>query len=1060
MLHLLNMRARARVLLFPLLFAMIAIRSGSAQDTAVLPMVSAQGPITNLLGLAQAIEHQERVIRDVDLEGMVCASADSGIGVIILQDATDVELIELGGDQSKILPGEKIRIEGKNCLLRRRDMGVKISAVPIVDNDGIHGPTNRVGEITLTAGRYPLRLEWFNQLRDFSLEVTWQRPNAGPEAIPATALWHRVSEDPSGKTIFEPGLQVDCYEGNWQSLPDFELLKPAKSGVATNFDLGFRTRDPFVGLRFKGFFDAPQDGRYTFRTRSDDGSLLFIGDPSVTITKLETGNVPVATPAIIGEPMTSTVGQRWVSVEGRVNFVSPSGKGLELKLRSERESIRVRIADADGLNATKLMNLRVGITGAGRGIFNLDHRIVLGELFAPNAVDLKFLDQVSAGPEWTSPLVSARQVQTLPLEDAKRALPVHLHGVVTSMGPPYDRWLSIQDDTRGIFVDLHAISNGIPACGDFCEIAGHSGAGDFAPIVVADQIHRLGKGDLPEPSRPAWNELINGSMDVQWVEFQGLVTDVRSNTLSMLLPGGQLDVQVDQYEASLTQFEKSVVRIQGVLFAAWTTSREVRVGNVVMRNASVSVDIPVPADPFDAVLKTPRELLLFDAQATAFRRVKVRGQIVHAEGNQIFLMDDGSGIRLLPAESTPVHAGDLVEAVGYPDIGGTALLLREAKLRKTGHADLPEPKTLTEAEMTREETDSTRVRVEGKLLGLHLEQHVPVLEMQSGAHLYLARLPQGESRQSSLLFGSQLALEGVYVGHGHNQHPGAEAESFELLLNSFADLVVLSQPPWWTLQRLLIIVGLLLIGLMFAVVWITQLRRLVDQRTSQLQRETRERERVERQHALEAERSRIARDLHDDLGSSLTEINVLASTGQRPQSDGASQANLFHAIAGKARSLIAALDIIVWAVDPEDNLLQSLGDYLSGYAEEFFSNTNISCRFKVPVSFPAINLEGRVRHDLLMSVKEALNNVVRHSQATEVEFRMAVTNGDLEIEISDNGKGFEGSEKGGHGLKNLSARLLKLGGSCAVESSVAGGTVVKIRLPLSPPSPATVASRG
>ena len=136
--------------------------------------------------------------------------------------------------------------------------------------------------------------------------------------------------------------------------------------------------------------------------------------------------------------------------------------------------------------------------------------------------------------------------------------------------------------------------------------------------------------------------------------------------------------------------------------------------------------------------------------------------------------------------------GNLVEAVGYPDITGAALLLREAKLQKTGYAPLPEPKTLTEAEMTKEETDATRVRVEGKLLGVHSEQHVPVLEMQSGAHLYLARLPQGEYRQSSLRTGSKLALQGVYVGHGHNLHPGAEAESFELLLNSFGDLVVLS----------------------------------------------------------------------------------------------------------------------------------------------------------------------------------------------------------------------------------------------------------------------------
>jgi signal transduction histidine kinase len=238
--------------------------------------------------------------------------------------------------------------------------------------------------------------------------------------------------------------------------------------------------------------------------------------------------------------------------------------------------------------------------------------------------------------------------------------------------------------------------------------------------------------------------------------------------------------------------------------------------------------------------------------------------------------------------------------------------------------------------------------------------------------------------------------------------------------------------------------------LIFTVVWISQLRRLVDQRTAQLQRETRERERVERQHALEAERSRIARDLHDDLGSSLTEIGVLASTGQRAQGeDAGSHTNLFHSIAGKARGLIAALDVIVWAVDPEDNSLQSLADYLSGYAGEYLESSGIACRFKMPMTFPAVTLDGRVRHELLMAVKETLNNIVRHANASEVEFRMSAAGGVLDIAIADNGRGFEGAvERDGHGLKNLSARLKKLGGSCVVESQIGGGTTVKISLPL------------
>jgi signal transduction histidine kinase len=410
-------------------------------------------------------------------------------------------------------------------------------------------------------------------------------------------------------------------------------------------------------------------------------------------------------------------------------------------------------------------------------------------------------------------------------------------------------------------------------------------------------------------------------------------------------------------------------------------------------------------------------------------------------------MEDGTGLRLLPSENPNIHVGDMVEAVGYPDIGQNALLLSEAELRKTGTAPMPTARALTESEMTREGLDSTLVQVEGTFLVGHIDRGEPVLEMQSGTHFYLARLAPRDAPSISMRPGSRLALTGVYVRHGSDQRPNAIAESFELLLNSAADIVILSQPSWWTLQRMLIVVALLLVGLGFTVVWITQLRRLVEQRTVQLERETRERERIERQHALEAERSRIARDLHDDLGSSLTEISVLASTGQRPISDAASHTKLFHSIAGKARSLIAALDVIVWAVDPEDNSLQSLADYLSGYTDDFLSHSNISCRFKVPVTFPTVTLEGRVRHDLLLAVKETLNNIVRHSEATEVEFRMAVVDSRLNIEVADNGKGFEVTGKG-HGIKNLSARLEKLGGTCTVASRVGGGTEVKIQLPL------------
>ncbi len=245
-------------------------------------------------------------------------------------------------------------------------------------------------------------------------------------------------------------------------------------------------------------------------------------------------------------------------------------------------------------------------------------------------------------------------------------------------------------------------------------------------------------------------------------------------------------------------------------------------------------------------------------------------------------------------------------------------------------------------------------------------------------------------------------------------------------------------------------VGLLLVILTLAAVWISRLRRLAEERTRQLQQEIRERESVERERALETERSRIARDLHDDLGSSLTEIGVLASKGQR---SGASDElmTLFRAISAKARELVTALDIIVWAVDPKDNSLESVADYLSDFASEYLSHSGISCRFDVSVAWPAIMLDGRLRHDLLLAVKETLNNVVRHARATEVEFRMAFEEDQLQIIITDNGKGFDTKRpQAGNGLKNLPLRLSRRGGQYKIESVVGKGTMVTIGLRLSP----------
>jgi len=985
---------------------------------------------------------------------LVCAASRPEVGVFIVQDSTRFEVLEWGVTKDKIVPGDKIRIEGRGCLLRRRDFGIEISAPPVVDNDGLHEMTN-TAVVSLKAGLVPLRLDWYNCLRFGILEVTGHGPN-GKGLDLSKSIFYRP--DPARGTNLLPGLRASCYEaegkGYWENVPNFRLYQPTKTGVTTNFDLQFRTRDEMVGMRFAGYFNAPADGTYDFRLHSDDGSLLFLGNPDVSITRLGSTTVPSASPGTIEKPLDSWRERPWMTVEGRVSFVAKQGEGVKFELRSGRNSIWVELADSSGLDSTRLLNSYVRVTGVGNGILTTDGRLVLGQLVVASTHELAVLEQMLDVRKLPPTLDRALQVQSLPLDDLKRRLPVRIRGVVTSIGPPTQYWLSIQDDERGIFVIYAWVPNVAPALGQLWEVTGHTAIGNFSPIIIANRMHFLGPGRMPEPIRPKWNELNNGAMDAQWVELEGLVTGIQTNMLTLLLPEGHLDVVMEGYYPSdLNKFQNAAVRIRGALFAVWgAATREVRVGQVLMRNATIDVDIPAPADPFDAPAKTPAELYLFDAQATAFQRVKIRGQAIRVEPKRIFLMDGRAGLQILLAktETATVRTGDIIEAVGYPDISGPWPLLRESIVRRVGDGALPAAVPLPKGDLTRAGLDSTRVKVEGTLMGWHLDPGLVILEMQSGSRLYFAKIssPSGRWNLSQRL-GSRLALTGVYVGRPESPLE-TEVESFDVLVNSSADVTVLSKPSWWTFQRLVIVVGVLLVVLMFSLLWITQLKRLVEQQTGQLQHETRERERVERQHAIEAERSRIARDLHDDLGSALTEIGVLANTGQRSDAADGNEVSLFGTIAGKARNLITALDVLVWAVDPAENSLQSLADYLSGYADEFFAHARIHCRFKVPVSFPPITLDGRIRHELFMSAKEALNNVVRHAGATEVEFQMMAAGNTLDIVIADNGKGFDPeSGRRGHGLENLSGRLKKLGGSCIIESRPGCGATVKISLPLS-----------
>ncbi len=242
--------------------------------------------------------------------------------------------------------------------------------------------------------------------------------------------------------------------------------------------------------------------------------------------------------------------------------------------------------------------------------------------------------------------------------------------------------------------------------------------------------------------------------------------------------------------------------------------------------------------------------------------------------------------------------------------------------------------------------------------------------------------------------------------------------------------------------------GLLAAGLVLAFMWINLLRHQVERRTAQLNVEISQRERAEHGRAIEQERSRIARDLHDDLGSSLTVISMLAMTARRAELDSQTSGERLQVIADKTRVMVTTLDELVWAVNPKNDTLAAVGGYLANFAKELLAQTKIACRIELPLEFPEQTIPAETRHNVLLSVREALNNAVRHGRPSDVLLQVTLAQGGLAILIRDNGCGFDPQAVQGNGLHNLQERMRKVNGRCRIESSPGKGTTVFLTLPM------------
>ena len=206
--------------------------------------------------------------------------------------------------------------------------------------------------------------------------------------------------------------------------------------------------------------------------------------------------------------------------------------------------------------------------------------------------------------------------------------------------------------------------------------------------------------------------------------------------------------------------------------------------------------------------------------------------------------------------------------------------------------------------------------------------------------------------------------------------------------------------------------------------------------------------RLERQRALERERGRIAQDIHDDLGASLTRISMLSQTARSEPENPEQVGTCLDQIYATARELTRALSEIVWAINPHHDRLDSLATYVEKFAQDYLKAGGIGCRLDLPLQLPQWPLNAEVRHNLFLAFKEAVNNVLRHSDAKQVHLSIRIERDAFVLELEDNGRGFAvpcdgfGQCPRGNGLGNMRQRLQQIGGRCEIDSVPGRGTKV------------------
>lgn len=591
-----------------------------------------------------------------------------------------------------------------------------------------------------------------------------------------------------------------------------------------------------------------------------------------------------------------------------------------------------------------------------------------------------------------------------------------------------------------------------PEVGDLVRLEGETLLfGIFAHFNSRSTI-RLGTQDLPPPHRLDANDLYEPRFDSAWVEVPAVVTGVQSGGLAYTLVVevfGQpfkadlpLVPDADARAASLMQRPVLMRAILGTVH----NDRRQMVGRHFFVPSFDALSPTAPAaDASGAPLISVSELL--KGSRGPKNLVRLEGVITQMDPKGFYLRDSSGSTFIQTAMTEPLPPGTRVTAEGFGTISPFMPLLRATRVVRTATSPLPQPVLMESKTDLSSHWHMELVTIDADCLGKRDMQDETIIQFGSDGVVFDAILPHEGGLDRKFIVGDRVRLQGICELTTTHPLPRPDwVDGFRIRIADSSQMTLLRRGPWWTTERLLSALGLMTVLAVLGVSGTLFFRRIVRKQALSISEKLSD-------QAVHKDRYRIARDIHDDLGANLAQIAMLSELAHSDLEEPAAARKHLDQIFDTSKGLARQLDETVWAINPSHDSLDAIVAFLGNFAQEHFRLAGIRCRFDVPDPLPELKLNSALRHHLFLAAKEALQNIVKHSGASEAWIRVNMEGEDLIISLEDNGKGgavlpaaASPHANDGNGLANINYRMESIGGRFELESKPGVGTLVRLVL--------------